>query len=52
MAATRACAAPDAAGDARLVVVAEHPVRPATGRQRSLVLVDQRREIARAFHGS
>ena len=33
--------AADAGGDARPVVVAEHPVRPAAGRQRGFVLVDR-----------
>ena len=32
---------PDAGGDARPVVVAEHPVRPAARRQRGLVVGDQ-----------
>ena len=37
----------DAAGHALPVVIAEHPVRPGAGRQRRLVRVDERGDVAR-----
>jgi hypothetical protein len=43
MAATRACAGADAACDARAIMIAQHPVRPAldAAAERALVLLDQ-----------
>ena len=42
----------DPAGDARLVMVAQHPVGPPARRQRGFVFARSRRPIARACHGS
>ena len=41
----------DAAGHALPVVIAEHPVRPGAGRQRRLVRVDERGDVARVPGG-
>ena len=41
----------DAAGDARLVMIAQHPVRPAARGQRGFVVVDQLRDV-RACQGA
>ena len=40
----------DARGDALVVVITEHPVRPAAFRQRALVLIDQGGDAARIPH--